>query len=284
MTSSANHRRWRAPARLWPTLVPMALAASLAACGGGSSPSASGGSTQVATFIDSHVEGLAFRSASRSGLTDRNGNFPYTPGETVTFSIGSIVLGSVTPTGNKVTPLQLVPGAADAQDARVTRILRTLQTLDSDGNLDNGIQITAWAREVAGSRPDIRLDDEDTTDSEVEDRLYTGQYTRSEDEARSHFEDHEDDDSNEDKGYDSSGSGAATPVAQPANTTGRLLASNCFQCHGTLGRGGFDSIRGSEAGEVLEYLSKPASSDIMAAHAQGYTRAQLDAIVTYLKQ
>lgn len=285
MTSSATPRRWRAPARLWRPIMPIALAASLVACGGGgSSPTASGGTTQVATFIDSHVEGLAFRSASRSGLTDRNGNFPYTPGETLTFSIGSIILGSVTPTGNKVTPLQLVPGAAGAQDARVTRILRTLQTLDSDGNLDNGIQITAWAREVAGSRPDIRLDDEDTTDAEVEDRLYTGQYTRSEDEARSHFEDHEDDDSNEDNGYDSSGSGASTPVAQPASTAGRLLASNCFQCHGTLGRGGFDSIRGGEAGEVLEYLSKPASGDIMAAHAQGYTRAQLDAIVAYLKQ
>lgn len=285
MTSSATPRRWRAPARLWRPIMSIALAASLVACGGGgSSPTASGGTTQVATFIDSHVEGLAFRSASRSGLTDRNGNFPYTPGETLTFSIGSIILGSVTPTGNKVTPLQLVPGAAGAQDARVTRILRTLQTLDSDSNLDNGIQITAWAREVAGSRPDIRLDDEDTTDAEVEDRLYTGQYTRSEDEARSHFEDHEDDDSNEDKGYDSSGSGASTPVAQPASTAGRLLASNCFQCHGTLGRGGFDSIRGGEAGEVLEYLSKPASGDIMAAHAQGYTRAQLDAIVAYLKQ
>jgi len=73
-------------------------------------------------------------------------------------------------------------------------------------------------------------------------------------------------------------------IQQPANTAGRLLASNCFQCHGTLGRGGFDSIRGSDVAEVVEYLRKPADSDIMAAHAQGYTTAQLQSIVSYLKQ
>lgn len=82
------------------------------------------------------------------------------------------------------------------------------------------------------------------------------------------------------------GSRTAAPsaIAQPANTEGRLLASNCYQCHGTLGTGGFDSIRGSEASEVLEYLTKTANKDIMAAHAQGYTRAQLQSIITYLKQ
>jgi type II secretory pathway component PulJ len=75
----------------------------------------------------------------------------------------------------------------------------------------------------------------------------------------------------------------STVIAQPTNTAGRLLASNCFQCHGTGGLGGFDSIRG-DASEVKEYLSKSASGDIMAAHAQGYTSAQLDAIIKYLNQ
>ena len=78
--------------------------------------------------------------------------------------------------------------------------------------------------------------------------------------------------------------GTATTVSQPASTAGRLLASNCFQCHGTGGVGGFDRIRGSDAAEVRDYLRKPARSDIMAAHAQGYTSAQLDAIIAYLKQ
>lgn len=77
--------------------------------------------------------------------------------------------------------------------------------------------------------------------------------------------------------------GPTTVVSQPANTAGRLLASNCFQCHGTGGVGGFDSIRGN-ASEVKEYLGKAANGDIMAAHAQGYTTAQLDAIIKYLQQ
>ncbi len=264
----------------------VALAGTLAACGGGGgSPTpAASSSSRVATFIDAHVEGLEFRSASGTGLTDRNGNFSYVRGDTVTFSVGNMVLGSVTPTGNKVTPVQLVPGAIDASDPRVTRILRTLQSLDTDNDLNNGIQISAWAREVASSRPTVRLDDSKTTDEAVEGRLPTGQYTRTEEEARSHYREHQDDESNEDKGYDASGSGTARPVTQPVNTTGRLLASNCFQCHGTLGRGGFDSIRGGDADEALEYLSKPASSDIMAAHAQGFTRAQLQQIINYLQQ
>lgn len=73
-------------------------------------------------------------------------------------------------------------------------------------------------------------------------------------------------------------------VTQPSATSGRLLASNCFQCHGTDGRGGFDDIRGKEAEEIREYLSQDPGTSIMAAHAQGFTPAQIDSIVKYLKQ
>lgn len=78
-----------------------------------------------------------------------------------------------------------------------------------------------------------------------------------------------------------------TTPTQPisvANANGRLLASNCFQCHGTEGTGGFESIRGESAAELKEFLTKSANSNIMAAHAQGYTVAQLDAIAAYLNQ
>ena len=74
------------------------------------------------------------------------------------------------------------------------------------------------------------------------------------------------------------------PTAQPTRTEGRLLASNCYQCHGTLGRGGFEEIRGESAKELLEYQRKPAAGDIMAAHAQGYTPEQLRKIAAYLQQ
>jgi sulfide dehydrogenase cytochrome subunit len=78
--------------------------------------------------------------------------------------------------------------------------------------------------------------------------------------------------------------GTTTQTVSAANANGRLLASNCFQCHGTEGTGGFERIRGKSASEVKKYLTMPAGSDIMAAHAQGYTVAQLDAIAAYLNQ
>ena len=82
-----------------------------------------------------------------------------------------------------------------------------------------------------------------------------------------------------------------TSSSPPPSTSdihpGRLLASNCFQCHGTNGSGGFDRIQGST--EVLSELRKFASgeedpSGIMAAHAVGYTDAQLQLIADFLSK
>jgi cytochrome c553 len=86
-------------------------------------------------------------------------------------------------------------------------------------------------------------------------------------------------------------SSAPPPPPPPPATSdihpGRLLASNCFQCHGTNGSGGFDRIQGST--EVLSELRKFASgeedpSGIMAAHAVGYTDAQLQLIADFLSK
>ena len=70
-------------------------------------------------------------------------------------------------------------------------------------------------------------------------------------------------------------------------TEGRLLASNCFQCHGTYGSGGFEKLLGETEAEIyeelVEYQDDPGfTTDIMAAHTQGYTDAQLRAIAKYL--
>lgn len=268
------------------------LVASLVACGGSGSGSGSLPATDptagIATFIDSKVEGLSYRSFSYNGVTDKNGNFPYAPGEQVAFSVGDLVLGSVVPVGDKVTPLDLVPDAKSATDERVTRILRILQTLDADDDPENGIKISPLAIDYASSQGvPVQVGARSTSDAMVESRLYTTKFTRSKEQAQAHFEAHKDDKSNGSMGVSkskkksSNGSGTTT---QPANTNGRLLASNCYQCHGTMGTGGFDKIRGSDASELLDYLTKRASDDIMAAHAQGYTRAQLDAIIAYLKQ
>jgi mono/diheme cytochrome c family protein len=75
-----------------------------------------------------------------------------------------------------------------------------------------------------------------------------------------------------------------TTTYQPATSTGRLLASNCFQCHGTNGTGGFERITGGEASEIYDYAGKAMNSDIMAVHGQGYTTAQLSSLIGYLNQ
>lgn len=68
---------------------------------------------------------------------------------------------------------------------------------------------------------------------------------------------------------------------------GRLLASNCFQCHGTNGKGpGFDRLSGESANEIykelLEFRSGKEGNGIMSAHALGYTDAQLRALAQWL--
>ena len=121
----------------------------LAACGGGGGGGSDYGpkpapvTTQQGYFIDSAVGGLNY-SASPSGLegiTDAAGEYDYEPGDTLTFSIGNIVLGSA-PAAGYITPLDLVDGAgADTSNQQVVNISRLLMTLDADGNPDNGIEI-----------------------------------------------------------------------------------------------------------------------------------------------
>lgn len=78
--------------------------------------------------------------------------------------------------------------------------------------------------------------------------------------------------------------GAGTTVTAPA-MPGRLLASNCFQCHATNGVGGFDRLVGLGADEIMEeMLEKRAKSKakIMNVHALGYSREQLEQLSAYL--
>ena len=75
--------------------------------------------------------------------------------------------------------------------------------------------------------------------------------------------------------------------AQTAPPAGRLLASNCFQCHGTNGKGpGFDKLAGKSASELFkdlkEFQSGKEGKGIMTQHAMGYTDAQLRDLSTWL--
>lgn len=99
-------------------------------------------------FVDSPVSGASYSTETQTGTTNSEGEYNYVAGESVTFSIGGILLGTAM-AGPVVTPLMLVDGAVDATDPRVTNIVRLLMTLDSDNNPNNGIEITADAHNAA---------------------------------------------------------------------------------------------------------------------------------------
>ena len=123
----------------------------LSACGGGSDdppnppvddPPNPPVTASTGVFVDGVVVGLHYETPTFSGTTNNAGEYDFLPGETVTFSIGGVVLGSTT-AGPVVTPLSLVSGATGPTDPVVTNIVRFLLTLDEDGDPDNGITISA---------------------------------------------------------------------------------------------------------------------------------------------
>jgi hypothetical protein len=124
----------------------------IVACGGGGG----GSSPQVSTgvFTDSEVSGLHYETATQSGLTNTAGQFDYLPGETVSFSLGGIQLGSAQAAA-QLSPLDLL-GVTDLDEARLaavdrplTNILILLQSLDRDHNPDNGIDLANLDEDLA---------------------------------------------------------------------------------------------------------------------------------------
>ncbi|WP_439859320.1 c-type cytochrome [Pseudomonas sp. MBLB4136] len=77
----------------------------------------------------------------------------------------------------------------------------------------------------------------------------------------------------------------AEPVAGPP--AGRLLATQCFQCHGTNGQSQsqIDSIDGEDADDLLEDLLEMKASDevsVMNQQAKAYSDEELRLIADYL--
>ena len=135
------------PAWLAAAVTPLLLA--LVACGGDSDNDhggSAGPATRTGTFVDSPVAGLDYAGTdSAAGVTNDAGQFQYQDGETLTFSIGDLPLGSAKG-ARQLTPLTITEGADAAEDDRVSNKLVLLQTLDQDGDLNNGIQITEAIR------------------------------------------------------------------------------------------------------------------------------------------
>lgn len=131
----------------------------LLACGGGG-----GGSSTPAmatgVFKDSNVSGMEYETSSgQSGFTDQNGQYTYIVGDTVTFFVGGVVVGTTTASG-VLTPVDLVAGGSTSS-TQVQNIVRFLMMLDSDGTPDNGIAISANIQTAADTWSSIDFSDSD---------------------------------------------------------------------------------------------------------------------------
>ena len=128
-----------------PKLSVLAIAAglALAACGGSDShdePAKPVALTGV--FLDGAVEGLDYVAGSAAkASTNAKGEFTCTPGDTLTFSVGGLALGT-SQCGTLITPLALA-ATANVQDDKVVNRLLALQLLDDDSDPSNGIKLTA---------------------------------------------------------------------------------------------------------------------------------------------
>ncbi len=134
------------------SLLPLAIA--LAACGGGGSNEPVKLSVHGA-FVDGAVEGADYVAGTAAkAATGAKGEFTCKQGDTVSFSVGGLALGSAA-CAPIITPLQLA-GATDVKDAKVVNRLLALQLLDEDNDPSNGIRITADVKAaLAGKSADF---------------------------------------------------------------------------------------------------------------------------------
>ncbi len=139
-----------------------AATALLVACGGGGS----GGATTTATtttsaamvsgkFVDATTGGLGYKcgsSTTLSGTTDAGGVYTCPAGEAVTFSVGGIVIGSVSSPQAVVTPLDLVGVGASPTNPQVIKIVRFLMSVSSSDPATGKITIDPAVATAAAAK------------------------------------------------------------------------------------------------------------------------------------
>ena len=87
------------------------------------------------------MSGLRYQTPTTTGSTNERGEFQYRKGESVTFLVGGLVLGSVAgaPSVNLAQLVNRADGKIDRlHDPIVTNLARLIQTLDQDGSVENG--------------------------------------------------------------------------------------------------------------------------------------------------
>ncbi len=141
----------------------------IAGCDGNDVPSFGPEQNEVYSgqFLDSAVANLDYNSSTQSGTTDTAGRFHYQEGESVTFTVGKVTLG--TASGQAVvTPVNLVSNSSSSTP-EVQNIARFLLALDQDDDPRNGITISPTVKSAAESWSpvDFSADDFDSQISPI---------------------------------------------------------------------------------------------------------------------
>lgn len=117
------------------TLFLVCIAIVLSACGSSDQNSVVNDGVLIGTFIFGPVEGLSYTCGDLSGKTDSDGRFEYYEEETITFSVGELIIGEAEGT------VRISPADFEGE-LNVTGICQFLMACDEDDNPNNGIQIS----------------------------------------------------------------------------------------------------------------------------------------------
>ena len=123
------------------------LSSTIISCGGSGGDGNSSNSL-TGYFHDSAVSGLNYSTSSgKQGITDSLGSFEYLVGDDITFSLGSLELGTAktnTIGGREIiTPRMLAENTKVVDKQKLeTLILQTLQSLNANNSANEGISIT----------------------------------------------------------------------------------------------------------------------------------------------
>jgi hypothetical protein len=154
----------------------IAVIASLQACSSGEDP-------QSGVFLDSAVQGIEYTTtAGLSGTTDKDGKFEFLTGDRVTFKLAGITLPAAEARA-VLTPMDLTSGSSP-DDPAALAIARLLQSLDTDGNPENGLQLSASRLAANAAAPAQWAK---ASDADLLGLLASGVSLKSEDDARKHF-------------------------------------------------------------------------------------------------
>lgn len=131
-------------------LLALSVGITVTACGGGSDGGSATASTStpLQSEIVGSISGISYTSLSYSGTTDQDGAFQYNVGETVSFSVGQLSLGTVASVG-QYTSIGNPVGADNEIDVSALNAQSLLMALDVDSNPDNGIELIPEANNLA---------------------------------------------------------------------------------------------------------------------------------------